>query len=56
MHAQRPCVNRDLDLALVKKQDNSSVPKKNPTPKFGLKSSSKDIYEWLFSIHRYIFN
>jgi len=30
--------------------------KKNPMPKFGLKSSLIDIYEGLFLIHRYIFN
>jgi len=30
----------------------SSVTKKFPIPKFGLKSSSLDIYEWLFLIHK----
>jgi len=34
----------------------SSVPKKNPISKFGLKSSLVDIYERRFSFHRYIFN
>ncbi len=29
---------------------------KNIISKFGLKSSPIDIYEWLFSINRYIFN
>jgi len=29
---------------------------KNPIPKFSLKSSSIYIYEWLFSINKYLFN
>jgi hypothetical protein len=29
---------------------------KNPITKFGLKSSLIDIYEWLFSNHKYVLN
>ncbi len=47
---------RKMESPAESKKNASSVPKKNLIPKFGWKSSLIDICEWLFWIHRYIFN
>jgi hypothetical protein len=55
LNESRPMSGIWLVRTLALPKTTSSVPKKIPKPKFGLKSSLIDIYEWLFLINRYIF-